>query len=239
VSSVPHRSTTGAATAHTTALPIMRPDPARGPDPRRRPGPIGIAIIVATILAAFGLGAALFSPILAARSGSPAGQPARSAPAIGGPPVISSESPSAEPSTSSAASVAGNTALEDAAVDLINTERAKARCQPLREDERLRQAARGHSTDLAGRADRSGKDAVSQTGSDGSSYDERIRAAGYPDPFAEVVASGVRTAKDALSAWTRGRNDRATIVDCAARAIGVGVVARRSGTLYWTADFGS
>jgi uncharacterized protein YkwD len=75
-------------------------------------------------------------------------------------------------------------------------------------------------------------------GSDGSSPNDRMRAAGFDRPLSENVAQGFRSANDVMAAWIRSNRDRRHIVDCDAQAIGVGVVVSSSGTPFWTQDFG-
>jgi len=80
---------------------------------------------------------------------------------------------------------------------------------------------------------------LNHRGSDGSSPDDRMRAAGYDDPQSENLARGFTSAKDVMRAWEHSRNDRRNIVDCDARAIGVGVAVSADGTPFWTQDFGA
>lgn len=223
----------------TTLIPAVRQSrPATAYRSVRELGPIRIAIVIAAALTAFGVGAAVLSPLLASRpatgapgaSWSPQPAPATTAPAPGPP-----ASPSPSPSPSASATVpGGNAAFEDEVVELVNAERAKRDCAPLRNDERLRTAARWHSTDLAATADRNRRNAVGHEGSDGSSPSERMRRAGYAAPMSENVAYGHRSPKEAVRAWMRSKGHRANMLDCDARAIGVGVAYRRSGTPYWT-----
>ena len=98
---------------------------------------------------------------------------------------------------------------------------------------RLATAARLHSADQAAHNE------MSHTGSDGSSPWARARRAGYQQAIGENVAVGYRTPEAVMTGWMNSPGHRANILNCDARAIGVGVAAARNGTLYWTQMFGS
>lgn len=117
-------------------------------------------------------------------------------------------------------------------VAAINQARGQAGCQPVTDDGHLHNSARSHSDDMAR------KGYVGRTGSDGSSFSDRIRKAGYRDPLAEDVGRGYQTAQQALDAWMATPDMRSAIVNCAAKAVGVGVSFAKDGAVYWTADFG-
>ncbi len=76
---------------------------------------------------------------------------------------------------------------------------------------------------------------MSHTGSNGSSFDERVRAAGYPRPAAENVAFGQSSADIVVAAWMDSEGHRRNILNCEYTAIGVGFDQRGN---YWTQDFG-
>jgi uncharacterized protein YkwD len=126
------------------------------------------------------------------------------------------------------------TAQEDEVTALVNRERAAAGCGPLRTDERLRSAARAHSQDMAA------NDYFSHTGRNGSSFVDRIAAAGYPrnEAGGENIALGYRTPEDVMDGWMNSAGHRANILNCDFKAIGVGLAQDSSGTPYWTQDFG-
>ncbi|MFD0581998.1 spore germination YkwD domain-containing protein [Dactylosporangium darangshiense] len=117
-----------------------------------RLGPTGVAALVAAVLVLFGLGS-LIVPALtdgggtsnaerAAPPAAPAAEPAASsAPAASGAPSSAATTPGAARTTLVAANF--NTGYEDRVVQLINGERRKEKCQPLRVDAKLRAAARG------------------------------------------------------------------------------------------------
>ena len=104
----------------------------------------------------------------------------------------------------------------DAVVALTNAERAAAGCAPLAVDDRLVAAAQLHSEDMAA------NDYMDHTSLDGRSPWDRAKAQGYPNPGAENVAKGYRTAEDVVRAWMDSPGHRANILSCDLREIGVG-----------------
>lgn len=194
----------------------------------RRLGPIGIGAIVAAVLVAFGLGAVALSPLFSEPHPDAAPPPGFLATSYSEEPATPSEEPSPSPSRAGT----GTAALEGAVVALVNAQRARAHCAPVHVDERLQSAARAHSVDMAAHS------FLSHTGSDRSSPEERMRRYGYPAPLGETIASRQRTANDVVSAWMRAKGQRAVMLDCAAKAVGVGLAYRKDGTPYWTQDFG-
>lgn len=124
------------------------------------------------------------------------------------------------------------TRAEDKVTSLTNRERAEAGCGDLRTDERLRDAARGHSRDMAT------NDYFSHTAPDGRSPFDRMRAAGYPDPAAENIAMGYRTPADVVAGWMDSDGHRRNLLDCSYRATGVGLHHGPHGRPYWTQVFG-
>jgi uncharacterized protein YkwD len=205
----------------------------------RRPGPLGLAAIAAGLLGLLGAGFALLSPLVEA---SPRAQtlPVTSAAPDQPPAPAASQSASAPPSllrslppaTGRPAAV-HPTELENQLFTLTNQARSQAGCQPVSNDGHLRAAARGHSNDMAK------KGFLSHDGSDGSSFADRIRKAGYRNPRSENVGQGYQTAQQAISAWLADSGQRGAIVDCAAKAVGIGVAVAKNGTTYWTQDFGT
>ncbi len=118
-------------------------------------------------------------------------------------------------------------------VTRVNAERQKAGCGPLRASEALRKAAQFHSYDMRT------KNYFSHTSKDGRSPWDRMRAQRYAYGSAENIAAGQRTAKAVVEAWMKSSGHRANILNCANKAVGVGV-SKGSGTydIYWTQDFG-
>ncbi len=119
------------------------------------------------------------------------------------------------------------TAEGAAVVELTNAERAAAGCEPLAVDERLTAAAQLHSEDM----DAQGY--MDHTSLDGRSPWDRAHAQGYPNPGAENVAKGYRTAQDVVRGWMDSPGHRANILNCGLREIGVG---HANGA--WTQVFG-
>ncbi|GIH04464.1 hypothetical protein Rhe02_25310 [Rhizocola hellebori] len=123
--------------------------------------------------------------------------------------------------------------MEDTVTALINKKREGTCNSPLRTDERLRKAARAHSADMAK------KDYFSHVSQDGSSFVDRIARTGYPRGSAasENIAVGYTSAKAVVDGWMNSEGHRKNIMNCASKAVGVGL-AYRGNTPYWTQDFG-
>ena len=116
---------------------------------------------------------------------------------------------------------------------LVNAERAKAGCRPVRASTALQRAAQAHSGDMASR------DYFSHTSTDGRSFADRIRAAGYPGgTVGENIAAGHSTAAAVMKSWMASAGHRANILSCSFTALGVGHAAGGSYGHYWTQDFG-
>ncbi|HEY3009836.1 MAG TPA: CAP domain-containing protein [Micromonosporaceae bacterium] len=229
------------------------------------PGPLALGVLVAALLLALGVGAAMLRPALddplrasaaaGVRSSSASPQPiapTRAAPAstaestpgptgvgsLGAAPVRVRQTAKPSPTlTGSGTRSRGQqrTAIElreDDVVALTNRERAKAGCGALRTDTRLHTAASAHSEDMAA------TNTMSHTGSDGSTPWDRAEAVGYTQAMAENVAVGYRTPADVVAAWLNSAGHRANMLNCDAKAIGVGLGYGRDGQPYWTQLFG-
>jgi uncharacterized protein YkwD len=120
--------------------------------------------------------------------------------------------------------------VEAAVVDLANAARAANGCGPVEIDDRLVAAARAHSEDMAANG------YFSHDSLDGSSFSDRVLAAGYPRPAAENIAQGQDSAQSVHDAWMNSSGHRANILNCDLTAVGVGV---HLGTWTWTQDFGA
>lgn len=213
------------------------------PPDKRRMSPIAMAGTIGAVVISIGLVLALLSPVFA---GAPAANKAPNLPGVledAGPAPTSAPSqaalpadtPSDDPSEAPASQSppTGNPAIENAVITLVNAEREdRGDCGPVQGNAQLRDAARQHSADMAAGG------FISHKGSDGSSEDDRMRAAGYDDPRSENVARGFRSAKDVVKAWMGKRENRENILDCDATTIGVGIVVSDDGTPYWTQNFG-
>jgi uncharacterized protein YkwD len=150
-------------------------------------------------------------------------------------PVASGVSPSVEAAATTRPPAAKDkvTTMEDEVTALINKERDKAGCGAVRIDERMRKAGRAHSADMAVNK------YFSHTGLDGSSFVDRLERAGYPRSGAagENIAYGYGTAQAVVTGWMNSDGHRRNILNCSAKATGVGL-AYRGTTPYWTQLFG-
>ncbi|MFD1047310.1 CAP domain-containing protein, partial [Kibdelosporangium lantanae] len=113
-------------------------------------------------------------------------------------------------------------------VELVNQFRDSVGCDPLKVDSRLTTAAQKHSTDMAQ------NNFFNHTSAAGT-FDQRIRAEGYPAPAAENIAKGQTSAQQVMQSWMQSDGHRRNILNCRYSTIGVGV--DKQGWL-WTQDFG-
>ncbi|OQR61589.1 RNA polymerase [Streptomyces maremycinicus] len=128
---------------------------------------------------------------------------------------------------------AGSSDLESQVIALVNKERATAGCGPLTGDSQLRQAAQGHSDDMAAR------DFFDHTNPDGADPGQRITAAGYRwSTYGENIAKGQQTASAVMTSWMNSEGHRANILNCSFKNIGVGI-HDGSGGPWWTQAFGA
>jgi uncharacterized protein YkwD len=203
-----------------------------------RLGPLGIAGVVTAVLIVFGLGAVIIPGLTGGGDDSPATAPAAAQSAAAPPPAPSSappatEEPPATPTTAQTTLVAANfnASYEDRVVQLINGERRKKRCEAVKVDGKLRAAARGHAADMAAR------DFTGTKGTDGSSPQDRISAAGFSGGFADELTAKGGDAGDVVKHWMRDDDGKDALLDCDITSIGVGA-AMRGRTPYWTVDTG-
>ncbi|MFI2506945.1 CAP domain-containing protein [Streptomyces sp. NPDC018972] len=116
-------------------------------------------------------------------------------------------------------------------VELVNAERAKAGCSPVKVNATLTKAAQDHSEDMASSG------TMSHTGSDGSSPGDRITRAGYSwSTYGENVAHGYSTPEQVMTGWMNSPGHKENILNCGFKEIGVGLAQPGS---YWTQDFGT
>ncbi|MFI1969027.1 CAP domain-containing protein [Streptomyces cinnamoneus] len=116
-------------------------------------------------------------------------------------------------------------------VALVNAERAKAGCRPLRADAKLARLAQSFSDDMARRG------FFDHTDPDGKSPWERAATRGIKNLGGENIAHGHPDARTVMDAWMHSSGHRANILNCDYRSIGVGVHQSGDGP-YWTQDFG-
>lgn len=137
-------------------------------------------------------------------------------------------------SPASAATVTvGNVTYEAKVVKLTNDARVKNGCAAMRTEAKLTTAARAHSADMIA------QNYFSHTGKNGSTFVTRTKAAGYLTAIGENIAWGYRTPEAVVDAWLKSPGHRANILNCKAKAVGVGVATKADGTPYWTQIFGS
>jgi uncharacterized protein YkwD len=126
-------------------------------------------------------------------------------------------------------------AEEVAFLGLINDYRAANGLAPLAMSPTLTSAARGHSQDMAT------NNYFDHVGLDGSTFSQRIAAAGYPGgTTAENIFAGDERATGAMESWKNSPPHNANMLDPAYKAIGIGRAfdANSQFGWYWTTTFG-
>ncbi|GHC49741.1 CAP domain-containing protein [Streptomyces cinnamoneus] len=114
---------------------------------------------------------------------------------------------------------------------LVNAERAKAGCRPLRASGTLTRLAQSFSDDMARRG------FFDHTDPDGRTPWDRAGKRGIKNLGGENIARGHPDARTVMDAWMRSSGHRANILNCDYKSIGVGVHHGGNGP-YWTQDFG-
>ncbi|GIG86514.1 CAP domain-containing protein [Plantactinospora endophytica] len=137
------------------------------------------------------------------------------------------------PAGSGSGSGAAGSSQEAQVLTIVNRERAAEGCAAVVMNSDLTEAARLHSQDQGEHTN------MSHTGSDGSDFVERARRAGYDSPIGENVAMGYENAAAVMDGWMKSSGHRANILNCDAKAMGVGVATGADGRLYWTQVFGA
>ncbi|MFE2723093.1 sigma-70 family RNA polymerase sigma factor [Kitasatospora sp. NPDC059327] len=123
--------------------------------------------------------------------------------------------------------------LERQLVDLVNTERAKVGCAPLRIDPKLHAAAQKHSDDMVARG------YFDHVNPDGARADARLSAAGYRwSQWGENLDRGPSAPGTVVSRWMDGGIHQSNMLDCGFKDVGIGVATGPAG-LYWTQDLGA
>jgi len=112
-------------------------------------------------------------------------------------------------------------------ITLINNWRVSQGLLPLAPDPRLRDSAQLHAQDMATNG------FYSHTGSDGSTFWERIQAQGYDSPSGELMGMGYPTATVLMDAWLADGPHRDALLMTTHRHLGVGLVNN-----YWVVDLG-
>ena len=131
-----------------------------------------------------------------------------------------------------APTVAQLAALQNDIVRYTNAQRAAHGCGAVRVDVKLAYAARVQSGYMA----RTGR--FSHTGAGGSTFVARVTKAGYAGALSENIAWGYRSGAQVVAAWMKSPGHRANILNCKAKAVGVGAVFAANGNPYYTQDFG-
>ncbi|MFJ1703746.1 sigma-70 family RNA polymerase sigma factor [Kitasatospora sp. NPDC088346] len=169
------------------------------------------------------------SPAPATTSAAPSPSAAPSTPAPSPTPTARPSSP--KPATTQAVPPSGDTVQQ--VLDLVNAERAKAGCGPVKANAQLQTAAQRHSDDMAARG------FFDHNNPDGAGPQERIDASGYKwSTWGENIARGQQDAAAVMDAWMHSDGHRANILNCTFTELGIGVHTGKGGP-WWTQDFGT
>ncbi|MEU8547018.1 CAP domain-containing protein [Streptomyces roseoverticillatus] len=114
---------------------------------------------------------------------------------------------------------------------LVNQERAKAGCRPLRASAQLTKLAQSFSDDMARRG------FFSHTDPDGRTPWDRAAKHGIRNLGGENIARGHPDARAVMDAWMHSAGHRANILNGEYRTLGIGLNTSGSGP-WWTQDFG-
>ncbi|MEU2560192.1 CAP domain-containing protein [Streptomyces longispororuber] len=125
----------------------------------------------------------------------------------------------------------GDSSAEAQVLALVNEERAKAGCRPVRADDRLAALAEAFSADMAARG------FFAHTDPDGATPWDRAEKAGIKDLGGENIARGQTDARAVMDAWMNSPGHRANILNCDYKTLGVGAHFAPGGP-WWTQDFG-
>jgi uncharacterized protein YkwD len=143
-------------------------------------------------------------------------------------------SPAKRSTSSNTVSTSGAGGTEQAKVVAeTNRQRGMNGCGAVTVNAKLTNAAQAHSVDQAQH------NTMSHDGSNGSTPWDRSKAAGYNFAIGENVAMGYRDAAAVMDGWMNSPGHRANILNCDAKAIGVGLAKASDGSPYWTQMFGS
>ncbi|MEI5101340.1 CAP domain-containing protein [Streptomyces sp. PmtG] len=125
----------------------------------------------------------------------------------------------------------GDASPEAQVLALVNEERAKVGCRPVRADDRLASLAETFSADMAARG------FFAHTDPDGATPWDRAEKAGIKDLGGENIARGQADAQAVMDAWMDSPGHRANILNCDYKTLGVGAHFAPGGP-WWTQDFG-
>lgn len=153
----------------------------------------------------------------------PASEPARER--TRAPEPTATRSKTAAPDTSAAASA------EAAVIDMVNNERVKVGCSPLKASGALSDLARAHSKDMAARG------FFDHTNPDGETPWDRAERAGVSNLGGENIARGQADAEAVMDSWMNSEGHRANILNCDFTTLGTGAYMADGGP-WWTQNFG-
>ncbi|MFF0473037.1 CAP domain-containing protein [Streptomyces sp. NPDC004284] len=200
---------TGASPARS-ATPSTKPSPKATPKPKPKPTPTKTATPTA-------------KPVPTATTAAPTTE----APAPKPAPTTAAPTTRA-PVTSTADR---GEAAEAEVLRLVNTERAKVGCTPVRPSTQLAALAGAFSADMATRG------FFDHTDPDGDTPWVRAQQAGITGMGGENIARGQVDAAAVMASWMNSDGHRANILNCDFTTMGVGVVFGDGGP-WWTQDFG-
>lgn len=138
---------------------------------------------------------------------------------------------SATPPQTPRPSTSAPSSAEAEVLALVNEERAKVGCQPLRADKALNSLAEAFSKDMAER------DFFDHTDPDGDTPWDRAEQAGITNLGGENIARGQADAKAVMASWMASEGHRENILNCDYKTIGIGAHFADGGP-WWTQDFG-
>ncbi|GAA1964868.1 CAP domain-containing protein [Catenulispora subtropica] len=114
---------------------------------------------------------------------------------------------------------------------MVNSERAKNGCGPLRIDPKLQAAAQAHSDDMAAR------NYYEHDTPEGVDPGTRMTRAGYSwKSWGENIYESPHDPATAMAGWMESPAHRDNILDCSYKDTGVGVNLSANGP-WWTEDF--
>ncbi len=128
-------------------------------------------------------------------------------------------------------STAAPSTAEAEVLALVNQERAKVGCQPLRADKALNGLAEAFSKDMANRG------FFDHTDPDGDTPWDRAEQAGITNLGGENIARGQADAQAVMASWMASEGHRENILNCDYKTIGIGAHFADGGP-WWTQDFG-
>ncbi|MEU8519844.1 CAP domain-containing protein [Streptomyces sp. NPDC048577] len=204
-----------AAGADPSAVPPTRPSPVVGADGAARPA--GTTDPRAS------------SPVRATVAETPA-SPLAGAPAAAGAAVP----PAGDRRRADRAVTAGRGPADfvQQVIALVNEERERAGCAPVRPERRLGVSAQAHADDMAARG------YYAHGSPEGRDAGDRITRAGYAwSAWGENIHRGPKTAVRAMEGWMNSDGHRRNILNCAFKDVGVGVTLSPNGP-WWVQNFG-